>query len=287
LALSYSVNQVKKFKDFCVENEEACTLCEESEQCSELKEVCEDDPKVCKKMAQQMNGCIQSGFAPAKCSDSELAAFAEEIGVTDLSLKCFSGDSIVTTEKGQMTMAQFQTMENIKVLAWNKATGKAVFSPVQYWAHANREVEAGFLEIKTQNGHSLSISGTHLIYRSASCSSERETVFADKVKVGDCLYTGEELEADRVKSVGTVFKQGYYAPITEEGSIVVGGVAASCFAQVENEQLAQIVSSLVHGASTFLRTVLPTSISQSLFDGFENLPQALGGIMSFKSVCLH
>ncbi len=39
-------------------------------------------------------------------------------------------------------------------------------------------------------------------------------------------------------------QMGIYAPITEEGTIVVDGVAASCFANQENERLQEFAGAI-------------------------------------------
>ena len=59
-----------------------------------------------------------------------------------------------------------------------------------------------------------------------------ETVYASEVEVGDRLLqrAGEGVEEVQVVRVEEVEEEGAWAPLTTEGTLLVDGVLASCYA---------------------------------------------------------
>lgn len=58
--------------------------------------------------------------------------------------------------------------------------------------------------------------------------------------LGASMWPSSELRLVRVRDVQTQFAAGVYAPLTREGTVVVNGVAASCYAAVEDQALAHL-----------------------------------------------
>ena len=49
------------------------------------------------------------------------------------------------------------------------------------------------------------------------------------------------LVSDTVSNVTDIIKQGYMAPLTEEGTLIVNNIAASCYATINSHHIAHAV----------------------------------------------
>ena len=68
-----------------------------------------------------------------------------------------------------------------------------------------------------------------------------KAVFASNIKTGDYIFvlsSNMSMVPERVDTVTSVSMRGAYAPLTAEGTIVVNNVATSCYAVIENHNLA-------------------------------------------------
>ena len=94
------------------------------------------------------------------------------------------------------------------------------------------------MEISTSTSGSIILSASHVIFR-LSTSGSLESVYAGHLAVGDRLIhlkKGEELEAyDEVVSIKEVVESGFWAPLTSEGTLLVNGFYASCYASFPHE----------------------------------------------------
>jgi len=206
-------------------------------------------------------------------------------------LMCFSGDTQITTNKGQITLEELarSPQKDVEVLAWDRIQKRAVFSPLKFWIHADPSVKAEYIEITTASGRQLSISDNHVIYRPIDCELDRlEAVFASKIAPGQCLYVQGGSQVEKVATVTSVRKVGIYAPITEEGSIIVNGIAASCYANNENEDIQRFIYTYLWTAADCLQTILPSSWMSQWFgvdgDGpvHGSIPTVLSGFDSLQ-----
>ena len=154
---------------------------------------------------------------------------------------CFPGNANVVLRGGERVR-----MDELKigdyVLSIHPTTGKPVYSKVYLWAHRDPHTTATFLHITHPHGH-LHISANHLILS----GDQRRPVPADQLRVGDSVHflspclsqqqmggeEGEEggdshiLISVPVLHIQTCTQVGYYAPFTNNGLIVVDGIAAS------------------------------------------------------------
>ena len=91
-----------------------------------------------------------------------------------------------------------------------------------------------------ENKNSISLSANHLIN-----VKNLGYIHASKVKIGDILRSySDEKQAFKdliVSSIKFEFKTGYTAPLTNEGTVLVNGIDASCYAVVNNQYLANFV----------------------------------------------
>lgn len=90
------------------------------------------------------------------------------------------------------------------------------------------------------NENLISLSNSHLIN-----IKNVGYVNAAKVKLGDVLRVystrTEKFEELTVESIRFEIKKGFVAPLTNEGTILVNGFDASCYAVVNNQNLANLV----------------------------------------------
>ena len=159
---------------------------------------------------------------------------------------CFPGNASVVLRGGERVR-----MDELKigdhVLSIHPTTGKPVYSKVYLWAHRDPHTTATFLHITHPHGH-LHISANHLILS----GDERIPVPADQLRVGDSVHflspclsqqqmDGEEGEEGGdsltlisvpVLHIQTCTQVGYYAPFTNNGLIVVDGIAASVYSYI-------------------------------------------------------
>ena len=126
---------------------------------------------------------------------------------------CFSGNNIVQVKgKGPTRMDTLKVGDFV-------STKDGVFSKVYSFGHLHREIWVEFLQINS----SLEITPEHFLY-----TQQSGLLPAGKVKVGDALVTAQGTE-QVVHSIRKVIRRGLYAPFTENGSITVSGVVASCY----------------------------------------------------------
>jgi len=155
-----------------------------------------------------------------------MGAFAEV-------LLCFPAAANVTTPKGSKPMGDVKIGDTVRVIGKD---GKLAWSQVCGWAHREPVTTAGFLQLTTSD-RQLVVSAAHLVAVVSSNGSNIVYVPAKDVKVGDRLLECDNTPqgshgvwSNQVVNIGGVTAQGIFAPLTLAGTVVVDGVAASCYA---------------------------------------------------------
>ncbi|CAF4382997.1 unnamed protein product, partial [Rotaria socialis] len=151
----------------------------------------------------------------------------------------FPGSSQLILEDGSFKALSAATIGD-RVLV-NKDNA---YEPIIGFIHAKREDLFEFLAIEVQSAGSnltstLLVSCNHLIFDFDSGDAR----FAGKFRVGDrvqMLHNDQILPGEVIK-VKLTKQQGFYAPLTKSGTIVVNGVLASNYATVSNHALAHRV----------------------------------------------
>ena len=135
------------------------------------------------------------------------------------------------------------------------------------WLDRSSSSFSVFLEVSTSNSGSLTLSASHVIFRSSftfRCTIEPalkepifgvplvchppprlsktgalETVYAGQLNAGDKLVQMREgevqLKAEEVVSVKEVLDSGHWAPLTSSGTLLVDGFLASSYASFPHD----------------------------------------------------
>lgn len=158
---------------------------------------------------------------------------------------CFHGNASVTLEGGaQKPIGDLRPGE--RVLA--SSDGDMVFSEVLTFLDRDPNARGLFFTLRTRAGPRISLTAAHLIFVSeGNCSEGAEpargslkTMYAGDAQPGQCLLVpgGRTGGLSRISRVSVTMRAGLFAPLTQQGTIVVNGVAASCYAAVDQHQLA-------------------------------------------------
>lgn len=153
---------------------------------------------------------------------------------------CFPGRSLVRTADGSSKrLDQVQLGERIAAL---DSHGDIVYSEVIAFLDRSFAERRQFVRLTTESGRVLTLTPAHLVPVEG-----RSTVFAGRVQPGDKILVRDpadenevqhRLRWDKVIDNRLVLEEGIYAPLTMEGTVLVDDVVASCYAFVDNQELA-------------------------------------------------
>ena len=185
-----------------------------------------------------------SGYRPLCTTSPCCSSSAGESAAAD---SCFPPYATVRTANSSTTVKTMKEL-NIgdKVLAVT-SEGELVYSPViafSEWSPRNKEK---FVKLETEHGHVLTVTPVHVVFRSQFGNSSNEAAFASEIKPGDFLLTTDEffsskdkkdtVRMSKVTKTSIIRAVGTYAPVTSEGTLIVDGVATSCYGVVKNHDL--------------------------------------------------
>lgn len=131
-----------------------------------------------------------------------------------------------------------------EVLAVN-GQGDLEFSPVMLFLDRDPNESRQFFVLKTEAGHALTLTPSHLIYAKTEAAeaaeADFEAVYAKDVREGDFVLVQSsrgDLVPSRVSAVEMRALTGVFAPLTSAGNVVVDNVVASCYAVVDSHSVA-------------------------------------------------
>uniref|UniRef100_A0A914PHX3 Hint domain-containing protein n=1 Tax=Panagrolaimus davidi TaxID=227884 RepID=A0A914PHX3_9BILA len=162
---------------------------------------------------------------------------------------CFSGDTIVKILNGKE-----KRMNELKIGDWvlSGGQGKMGFSKIVSWLHRMPNVKFEFLKLTLENGKSLKITKKHFIYK-FDCSANKthrqlhssKPVLAENVQISDCLLSRNnktnKFLLTKISKTETIQEIGIFAPLTDNGNIVVNDIFASCSSEIDNFSLSFIL----------------------------------------------
>ena len=177
---------------------------------------------------------------------------------------CFAGNTLVETSNGEKVKLQDVRIGD-RVLAMDMRTGELKYSEIILFLDRDAGQSREFLQVRTQSGRQLTVTPSHLLLR-ATQRRQPEAVFAERLRYGDQLLVQSSnftTEVDTVVSVEPVLRQGVYAPLTLDGTIVVDGVVASCYAVVDSQWIAHLAYAPFRLYTNFRQSVLRLVTSRS------------------------
>lgn len=157
---------------------------------------------------------------------------------------CFPGSASVSLQDGRKKMVKDLRVGD-KVLAAD-GDGKLVYTDFIMFIDKDVATRRMFYVIETKEPRrKLSLTAAHLIFITENSTHPQEAMvatFASEVKPGQKVFvmdeTNRQLRAVTVQRIYLEEHQGSFAPVTAEGTLVVDQVLASCYAVVEDHQLA-------------------------------------------------
>ncbi|UJR06741.1 hypothetical protein I4U23_011030 [Adineta vaga] len=174
-------------------------------------------------------------------------------------MSCFAGSSQVTLEDGT-----FKLISDVKINDRVLVDKQNLYEPIIGFIHSKREGLFDFLAIDVQSDVSnvsttIYVSANHLIFDFDSDQAR----FAGNFRIGDQmkLVHHYQIVPGKVTNIRLMKREGYYAPMTPSGKIVVDGVLASNYATVSNHALAHQVMGIYR---TWIRLVGSSTSNEQL-----------------------
>ncbi|XP_034534115.1 indian hedgehog B protein-like [Notolabrus celidotus] len=161
---------------------------------------------------------------------------------------CFPGEASVMLEGGTHKSIS-DLLPGERVLA-SAGGGELVYSEVLTFLDRDPMTWKLFYTLQTEAGTSLSLTAAHLLFvTDGNCSEGTElaqgalrTVYASDAQPGQCVLVSKgEAGPGRLSHITRVSvggSKGAFAPLTQQGTLVVDGVVASCYAVLDQHSLA-------------------------------------------------
>jgi hypothetical protein len=129
---------------------------------------------------------------------------------------CFSGDTVVATEHGSVSMSRLSVGDLVQTVGG--------LQPVLSFVHQGVDSPMKFVQISHDQGI-VEMSDNHMLHM-----VDGRDVAARDIRVGDRLV-GADGTSSLVREIAMVEKSSWMAPLTESGTVIAGGVAASAYVQ--------------------------------------------------------
>ncbi|KAM9827671.1 sonic hedgehog protein [Neosynchiropus ocellatus] len=154
---------------------------------------------------------------------------------------CFPGSSTVTLQDGS-TKAVKDLQSGDKILAADEG-GNLVYTDFIMFIDQEPTTRRVFFVIETHTGEKITLTAAHLLFVSRnSTDAPSSAIFASQVRPGQNVFVYDPelraLEPVTVKRIYTQEHVGSFAPLTAQGTVVVDQVLASCYAVIEDHNLA-------------------------------------------------
>jgi len=126
-----------------------------------------------------------------------------------------------------------------KVASYKKGSSTPVYSEVYSFMDFDPNVSVQYLKIEyygeSISNSSITMSKDHLIL--AKRNGVERFVFAKEIEVGDTIFQNRKgsIVPVVVVSVAQKISKGVYAPATMEGTLLVDGIVASSYANVDHD----------------------------------------------------
>uniref|UniRef100_A0A1A8QDT8 Hedgehog protein n=2 Tax=Nothobranchius rachovii TaxID=451742 RepID=A0A1A8QDT8_9TELE len=179
---------------------------------------------------------------------------------------CFPGSSTVSLQDGtKKAVRDLQPGDRVRAA---DSEGNPVYTDFIMFIDRDSSTRRTFYVIETETGQKIRLTAAHLIFTgSERNSTQMSAVFASQVRPGQQVFAwdGERLAAVAVKRIYTQEHVGSFAPVTAQGTVMVDQVLASCYAVIEDHQLAHWALApvrITHRVSSLLFSSRPQGSAQ-------------------------
>uniref|UniRef100_A0A8C4R2T4 Hedgehog protein n=1 Tax=Eptatretus burgeri TaxID=7764 RepID=A0A8C4R2T4_EPTBU len=186
---------------------------------------------------------------------------------------CFPGSTLVhTAQHGIKTLRDVHPGDQILTV---DSAGQPVFSDLLLFLDVEPRRLREFVVVETESPRlRLRITPAHLLF-TVTNSSRSRAIFASRLRPGNFVFTAPthigHQNAARVSRVSSEVTEGWYAPLTVHGTLLVDGMLASCYAAVEMHGVAHAAF-----APTTLGRSHDANSSGPLTDSQERMQRAHG-----------
>merc|ERR1711970_347974 len=145
---------------------------------------------------------------------------------------CFPGSSLVKLSSGETRpMRDVKTGDSVMTMVEGRMTTTKVLGFVAKSVSSSTK----YLNIRTEDGRSLSISQTHVMFVSDPYGNSKD-VMAKDVNIGDrvMVQDGDHVKKSVVVEIGLEAMVGAYVPLTEHGTLMVDDVLCSCYTNCDH-----------------------------------------------------
>lgn len=180
---------------------------------------------------------------------------------------CFPGFSSVTLQDGRKKAVK-DLRAGDRVLAADDE-GNPIYTDFIMFLDQESAARRLFYVIETDTEQKIALTAAHLLFVGTNSTDEMTAVFASQVQPGQRVFVFDDahnqLQPVTVKRIYTEEYEGSFAPVTVQGTIVVDQVLASCYAVIEDHDLAHWALApvrLAHWVSSLLLHSEPHAAAQ-------------------------
>jgi len=210
-------------------------------------------------------------FSDASSFEEKEAAKPEDKGdeKKEDGMGCFPGGASVYV-KGRGPLPVSELCQGELLLCGEADTGKLLFSPFVGHMHMEVSNPSSFVSVKAgaTDGAPLLLSPEHLIFAASSEDAPLVAVPAATLAGGQWILRVDPLCGSfrrvQVSEVTEVADKGFYAPLTQCGTVVVEGALCSCYADALPARLPAWFRSLATSHQAMHHATLPLRLASLL-----------------------
>lgn len=164
-----------------------------------------------------------------------LRSFNKFIISYHIEVECFPSDATVDVlNQGPVSLSTLTIGSQVRVVNEQQQIS---YSPIIAFLHRDVNQHAMYRRIRTQSAQ-IELSKRHLIQH-----RQNGFVWSEQLKVGDEILVAPNSDKnitqwESILTIQEVEKQGLMAPLTEQGTILVNNVHASCYALANSHDVA-------------------------------------------------
>ncbi len=186
-------------------------------------------------------------------------------------MECFPSDATVDVlNNGKVPLSSLKIGAQVRVL---NEENQLSYSPIIAFLHRDLDEHALYKRVRTKNSV-IELSQRHLIHQ-----RKDGFIWAEKLNKGDEILVlsskyENETQWEEIIDITDVYKQGLMAPLTEQGTIIINNVHASCYALVKSHKVAHFA-------------LAPYRFYHRLFGQSSKINSLTTPILSYAEILLH